>query len=358
MPKPELNVSHPDSHVLRSRRSPRKPPGKKIQTAKDAWNSRDSERVSLASTVETEWCNRAGFVNGRAAAVEFFRGKWSREPDYRLRKELWTFQGYPIAVRFEHEFHDAAGQWWRAYGNANREFEDDRLMRRLSASINDLKITEAARQFRRARTSPSRLFGRIPRSDRKQKSEKPTNIMSRITALDPTTATGKTAELFTGVKSKLGLVPNLLRTFGHSPATLEAYLGFSGTLATGVLPPKTREQIALAVAETNACDYCLAAHSLIGQGAGLTPEAILDARRVTATDPKTNALLKFAAAVVETRGLVSDGALAQVRTAGASDAEIIETVAHVALNILTNYTNHVAQTVVDFPKAAALPVAV
>lgn len=314
--------------------------------------------MSLASTVETEWCNRAGFVNGRAAAVEFFRGKWSREPDYRLRKELWTFQGYPIAVRFEHEFHDAAGQWWRAYGNANREFEDDRLMRRRSASINDLKITEAARQFRRARTSPSRLFGRIPRSDRKQKSEKPTNIMSRITALDPTTATGKTAELFTGVKSKLGLVPNLLRTFGHSPATLEAYLGFSGTLATGVLPPKTREQIALAVAETNACDYCLAAHSLIGQGAGLTPEAILAARRVTATDPKTNALLKFAAAVVETRGLVSDGALAQVRTAGASDAEIIETVAHVALNILTNYTNHVAQTVVDFPKAAALPVAV
>ena len=169
--------------------------------------------------------------------------------------------------------------------------------------------------------------------------------MSRITALDPTTATGKTAELFTGVKSKLGLVPNLLRTFGHSPVA-------------SVLSPKTREQIALAVAETNACDYCLAAHSLIGQGAGLTPEAILAARRVTATDPKTDALLKFAAAVVETRGLVSDGALAQVRTAGASDAEIIETVAHVALNILTNYTNHVAQTVVDFPQAAALPVAV
>ena len=86
-------------------------------------------------------------MNGRAAVVEFFRGKWSREPDYRLRKELWPFQGYPIAVRFEHEFHDAAGQWWRAYGNANWEFEDDRLMRRRSASINDLKITEAARQF-------------------------------------------------------------------------------------------------------------------------------------------------------------------------------------------------------------------
>jgi len=181
--------------------------------------------------------------------------------------------------------------------------------------------------------------------------------MSRITAIDPATATGKTAELFTAVKSKLGMVPNLMRTFGQSPSALEAYLGFSGALATGVLPAKVREQVALAVAETNACDYCLAAHSLIGKGAGLTPDAIIAARRVEAADPKTDALLKFAAAVVETRGLVSDGALAQVRTAGASDAEIIETVAHVALNILTNYTNHVAQTVVDFPKAAALPVA-
>ena len=182
--------------------------------------------------------------------------------------------------------------------------------------------------------------------------------MSRILAIDPSTATGKTAELFTAVKSKLGVVPNLMRTFGQSPATLEAYLGFSGTLATGVLSAKVREQIALAVAETNACDYCLAAHSLIGKGAGLTPEAILAARRVTATDPKTDALLKFATTVVETRGLVSDDALTAVRKAGASEAEIIETVAQVALNILTNYTNHVAQTVVDFPKAAALPVAV
>jgi uncharacterized peroxidase-related enzyme len=178
--------------------------------------------------------------------------------------------------------------------------------------------------------------------------------MSRITALDPVNVTGKTAELFTAVKSKLGVVPNLMRTLGQSPAALEAYLGFSGTLATGVLAPKVREQIALAVAETNACDYCLAAHSLIGKGAGLTPDAITAARRVEAADPKTDALLKFAAAVVETRGLVSDGALAQVRTAGANDAEIIETIAHVALNIFTNYTNHVAQTVVDFPKAAAL----
>ena len=124
----------------------------KIQSAEDAWNSRDPERVSLAYTVETEWRNRAEFVNGRAAVVEFLRGKWSRELNYRLRKELWAFQGNHIAVRFEYEFHDAAGQWWRAYGNENWEFDDDGLMRRRYASINDLKITEAARKFRWART--------------------------------------------------------------------------------------------------------------------------------------------------------------------------------------------------------------
>ncbi len=124
----------------------------KIQSAEDAWNSRDPERVSLAPTVETEWRNRAELVNGRAAVVEFLRGKWSRELNYRLRKELWAFQGNHLAVRFEYEFHDAAGQWWRAYGNENWEFDDDGLMRRRSASINDLKITEAARKFRWART--------------------------------------------------------------------------------------------------------------------------------------------------------------------------------------------------------------
>lgn len=182
--------------------------------------------------------------------------------------------------------------------------------------------------------------------------------MSRIIALDPITATGKTAELFTAVKSKLGVVPNLMRTFGHSPAALDAFLGFKAALGTGILPPKVREQIALTVAEINSCDYCLAAHSLVGKGTGLSGEAIAAARRAEADDQKIDALLKFAALVVDSRGLVSDEALAAVRQAAVSDAEIIETVAHVALNILTNYTNHVAQPVVDFPKAAPLPAAV
>jgi uncharacterized protein len=125
----------------------------KIQAAEDAWNSRDPERVSLAYTVDTEWRNRADFVNGRAAVVEFLRGKWQREFDYRLRKELWAFQGNRIAVRFEYEFHDASGQWWRAYGNENWEFDEFGLMRRRYASINDLKITEADRKFRWARST-------------------------------------------------------------------------------------------------------------------------------------------------------------------------------------------------------------
>ncbi|MEI7552015.1 MAG: carboxymuconolactone decarboxylase family protein [Verrucomicrobiota bacterium] len=182
--------------------------------------------------------------------------------------------------------------------------------------------------------------------------------MSRIIALDPVTATGKTAELFTAVKSKLGLVPNLMRTFGHSPAALEAYLGFKATLGTGVLPAKVREQIALTVAEINSCDYCLAAHSIVGKGTGLTSDGIAAARRAEATDQKIDGLLKFAAVVVESRGRVSDDALAAVREAGISDAEIIETVAHVALNILTNYTNHVTQPVIDFPRAAPMPASV
>lgn len=125
----------------------------KIQAAEDAWNSRDPERVSLAYAEDTEWRNRSDFVNGRAEVVEFLRRKWARELDYRLRKELWAFTGNRIAVRFEYEFHDAAGQWWRAYGNENWEFDERGLMRRRYASINDLKIAESERKFRWERTA-------------------------------------------------------------------------------------------------------------------------------------------------------------------------------------------------------------
>ena len=180
---------------------------------------------------------------------------------------------------------------------------------------------------------------------------------NRIPTIDPTTATGHTAGLLTAVKAKLGVVPNLVRTFALSPAVLEGYLGFTGALAKGVLPARVREQLALAIAEVNGCDYCLSAHSLLGKGAGLTPEAIEAARRGEAADPKEGALLQFAREVVATRGQVSDEALAAVRAAGASDAELVEVVAQVAANILTNYTNNVARTQIDFPRAKPLAVA-
>ena len=120
----------------------------KVQAAEDAWNSRNPERVALAYTEDTEWRNRSEFVNGRAQVVEFLRRKWAREHDYRLRKELWAFAGNRIAVRFEYEFHDDAGQWWRAYGNENWEFDERGYMRRRFASINDLPIAEGDRKFR------------------------------------------------------------------------------------------------------------------------------------------------------------------------------------------------------------------
>jgi len=120
----------------------------KVQAAEDAWNSRNPERVSLAYTENTEWRNRTEFLRGREQVVEFLRRKWAREHDYRLRKELWAFGSHRIAVRFEYEYHDDQGRWWRAYGNENWEFDDHGLMQRRFASINDLAISEIDRKFR------------------------------------------------------------------------------------------------------------------------------------------------------------------------------------------------------------------
>jgi nuclear transport factor 2 (NTF2) superfamily protein len=119
----------------------------KVQAAENAWNSRDPERVALAYTLDSEWRNRDLFFSGRPAIVEFLTRKWQRELDYRLRKELWAFTGNRIAVRFEYEFHDAAEQWYRAYGNEMWEFADNGLMRRRYASINDVPIAAGARKF-------------------------------------------------------------------------------------------------------------------------------------------------------------------------------------------------------------------
>jgi nuclear transport factor 2 (NTF2) superfamily protein len=119
----------------------------KVQAAEDAWNSRDPERVALAYTEDSEWRNRDVFLKGREEIREFLSQKWARELDYKLRKELWAFTGNRIAVRFEYESRDADGQWWRSYGNEQWEFDENGLMARRYASINDLKITSGERRL-------------------------------------------------------------------------------------------------------------------------------------------------------------------------------------------------------------------
>lgn len=115
----------------------------KVQAAEDAWNSRDPGRVALAYTPDTNWRNRSESIVGRGAVVRFLTEKWNRELDYRLRKNLWAFDGNRIAVRFQYEWHDGDGQWWRSYGNELWEFDAHGLMRRREASINDLAIVES-----------------------------------------------------------------------------------------------------------------------------------------------------------------------------------------------------------------------
>lgn len=117
----------------------------KVQAAEDAWNRRDPQQVSLAYTADTEWRNRNVFLNGRAAVVEFLTKKWAKEHEYRLRKTLWSFSGNRIAVRFEYEWHDDSGQWWRSHGNENWEFDELGYMAKRYASINDQPIAEDER---------------------------------------------------------------------------------------------------------------------------------------------------------------------------------------------------------------------
>ena len=119
----------------------------KVRLAEDGWNSRDPEKVALAYTVDNYWRNRAEFVRGREAIISFLTRKWQRELDYRLIKELWAFRENRLAVRFAYEWHDDSGNWFRSYGNENWDFDDDGLMRRRLACINDAPIREADRRF-------------------------------------------------------------------------------------------------------------------------------------------------------------------------------------------------------------------
>lgn len=177
--------------------------------------------------------------------------------------------------------------------------------------------------------------------------------MSRI----PTPATIEDAPaaarpLLEVVEGKLGRVPNLFRIVANSPATLEGYLGLSEALAKGALDPRTRERIALAIGQVNGCDYCLAAHTWLGSKvAGLDAAEIAANRRGGSNDARADAAVRFAARIATARGQVDRAGLEAVRAAGYGDEEIVEIVAHVALNTLTNYLNEVLGTEIDFPAA-------
>lgn len=173
--------------------------------------------------------------------------------------------------------------------------------------------------------------------------------MNRLNLVNPDTATGQTAELFTALRAKLGGVPNIFRVMGNSPAALGTYVQLSNVLGQGTLDMKTREAIALAIGQHTRCHYCVSAHTLIAKKAGLGDLEILAARKGESADPKLAALLKLATLTVKTHGNLSDDELAQIRSAGVSDGEIAEVTANVALNLYTNYINHIADTKIDFP---------
>lgn len=179
--------------------------------------------------------------------------------------------------------------------------------------------------------------------------------MTRI-ALPASIETAPTAAqpLLQAVKKMLGSVPNLFRITANSPAALEGYLGLNGALAKGSLDAPTRERIALAVAQINGCDYCLAAHTYLGTHVAKLDEAEISANRAgTSQDEKAEAAIRFATALVNARGQVSDDDFSAIKAAGYSEAEIVEIVAHVALNTLTNYLNSALDTPIDFPAVSA-----
>ncbi len=174
--------------------------------------------------------------------------------------------------------------------------------------------------------------------------------MPRIAPIEPEAATGKAKELLAVVQTNLGVTPNLMKTLAVAPAALQGYLDLNAALARGVLDVRFREEVALTVAQANACEYCLSVHTKFASMAGLPDDEIARSRGARSSDRRRNAGLQFARAVVSDRGAVSDATLAAARSAGLTDAEIVEIVAHVAINVFTNYINHVADTTLDFPR--------
>ena len=173
--------------------------------------------------------------------------------------------------------------------------------------------------------------------------------MQRIASIDPVTATGSVKDLLEGVRTQLGVVPNLHKVLAQSSAGLEGVLAFSGALARGTLDPATRERIALAIATGNGCDYCNAAHTALAKHRKLDEAEIAANRTGRSTDARADVAVNFARKIAVTRADVAEDDLAALRRVGYTDAQIVEIVLHVAVNVLTNYVNEVFKTEVDFP---------
>ena len=173
--------------------------------------------------------------------------------------------------------------------------------------------------------------------------------MPRIAPYPHPSASGERKALMDSVKSQFGAVINMFGTVAHSPAALQSMLGSFGALGKGRLGPALGEQIAVAVADRNGCEYCLSAHTVLGKNAGVSSEAMEQARQGISADPRTQAALLFALKVVETRAHIADGDIEDLRRVGFDDEEIVEIIAHVALNLFTNYVNVAFDVDVDFP---------
>lgn len=177
----------------------------------------------------------------------------------------------------------------------------------------------------------------------------------RLKQIDPAGATGKVKTLFDGLQAKLGIIPNLTRGLANSPAALDAYVAMKTALGGGALDARFGERIALATAEANDCEYCLSAHTFIGGKLGLSGDELLAARRGESSDARIAEGLRFARELTLRRGRIDAADVQRVRAAGFSDAEITELVAHVAVNVFTNYFNLVNQTAIEFPHVKPMP---
>ena len=174
--------------------------------------------------------------------------------------------------------------------------------------------------------------------------------MSRINVINATNANAEQKALLEAIQSQLGMVPNFLKVLANSPDALRAFLGLHGIAHAGSLDAATRERIALAVAQQNSCDYCVAAHTAIGRKTGLSADEVLAARSGTSEDARAAVAVRFARSVAANSGEVSSAELLEVRAAGYTDADIVEIITHVAMNILTNMVGKASRVAIDFPK--------